>query len=43
MGGERKHAPVKERETGSSIHLAFDELETMHLADNPFGQRFHAC
>ena len=32
MGGEREHAAVKERKTGSSIHLAFDELETMHLA-----------
>ncbi len=34
MYGERKHAPVKERKAGSSIHLAFDELETMHLAFN---------
>ncbi len=34
MGGEGKHAALKQRETGSSIHLPFDQLETMHLAFN---------
>ena len=34
MVGEREHAAIKKRKTGSSIHLAFDELEAMHLAFN---------
>ena len=34
MGGEGKHAALKQRETGSSIHLPFDQLETMHLVFN---------